>query len=62
MAEIVNDNKELDSLELALLYKRAPDEVRDIAVNPYVSIDKNEARINVRILDSKKDLRRNDSD
>ena len=59
VAEIVNDNKELDSLELALLYKRAPDEVRDIAVNPYVSIDKNEARINVRILDSKKDLRRN---
>ena len=60
VAEIVNDNKELDSLELALLYKRAPDEVRDMAVKPYVSIDNNEARINVRILDSKKDLRRND--
>jgi len=60
VAEIVNDNKELNSLEMSLLYKKLPDEVKDIAVNPYLSIENNEARINVRILDSDKDLRRSE--
>ena len=58
VAEKINDNKELTSLELALLYKRAPNKVKKIAVDPYISIENNEARINVRILDSDKDLRR----
>ena len=58
VAEKINDNKELTSLELALLYKRAPYKVKKIAVDPYISIENNEARINVRILDSDKDLRR----
>ncbi len=58
VAEELNDNKELDSLEMALLYKRAPKSVKDVAVNPYISIDDNQARINLRILDSKEDLRR----
>ncbi len=60
IAEIVNDNKELNSLEMSLLYKKLPDEVKDIAVNPYLSIEHNEARISVRILDSDKDLRRSE--
>jgi predicted RND superfamily exporter protein len=60
VAEIVNDGKELNSLEMSLLYKKLPDEVKDIAVTPYLSIDNNEARINVRILDSNPDLRRAD--
>ena len=34
VAEIVNDNKELNSLEMSLLYKKLPDEVKDIAVIP----------------------------
>ena len=60
VAEIVNDNKQLNSLEMSLLYKKLPDEVKDIAVTPYLSIEDNEARINVRILDSNPDLRRAD--
>ena len=60
VAEIVNDDKELNSLEISLLYKKLPDEVKEIAVTPYLSIDNNEARINVRILDSNPDLRRAD--
>jgi len=60
VAEKINDNNELDSLEMALLYKRAPDEIKEMAVNPYVSIKNNEARISVRILDSKDELRRNE--
>ncbi len=58
VAEIVNDDKELNSLEMSLLYKQLPNEVKDIAVNPYLSIKDNEARINIRVLDSNKDLRR----
>ena len=58
VAEELNDNNELDSLEMALLYKRAPTSVKNVAVNPYISIDDNQARINLRILDSKEDLRR----
>ncbi|MDC0985093.1 MMPL family transporter [Gammaproteobacteria bacterium] len=60
VAEIVNDDKELNSLEMSLLYKKLPDEVKDIAVTPYLSIDNNEARINVRIIDSNPNLRRAD--
>lgn len=58
VAERINDGAELSSLEMGLLYKRAPEKVKEIAVKPYISIENNEARISVRILDSKKDLRR----
>ena len=60
VAEIVNDDKELNSLEMSLLYKQLPVEVKDIAVNPYLSIEDNEARINIRVLDSNQNLRRAD--
>lgn len=58
VAEKLNEYKELDSLELALLYKRVPKSVKDVAISPYISLEKNQARINVRILDSNPDLRR----
>ena len=60
VAEQLNEGEELDSLEMALLYKRAPTEVKNLAVSPYISINKNQARISVRVLDSKKNLRRNE--
>ena len=43
---------------MGLLYKRAPEKVKEIAVKPFISIESNEARISMRVLDSKKDLRR----
>ena len=58
VAERINDGKELSSLEMGLLYKRAPEKVKEIAVKPFISIESNEARISMRVLDSKKDLRR----
>ena len=60
VAEKLNGDKELNGMEMALLYKRVPLEVKNMAVNPYISIESNEARISARILDSKADLRRND--
>ena len=51
---------ELDALELAVLYTKIPPEVRKSLIDPYLSIDDNEARLLARVLDSKPDLRRNE--
>ena len=59
VAEDLN-NKELQSLEIAVLYSKIPIEIKKEIVSPYISVEKDEARINVRIKDSLKDLRRND--
>ncbi len=60
VAEQLNGGKELDSLEMALLYKKVPNDVKSIAVDPFISIENNQARISVRVLDSLEDLRRNE--
>ena len=52
--------EELDEFELAILYTKIPPEVKGALIDPYVSIDDNEARIVARVLDSKPDLRRNE--
>ena len=59
VAEDLN-GKELQSLEIAVLYSKIPDEIKREIISPYISVKNNEARINVRIKDSLKDLRRND--
>ena len=59
VAEDLN-NKELQSLEIAVLYSKIPTAIRNEIVSPYISVEKDEARISVRIKDSLKDLRRND--
>ena len=59
VAEDLN-SKELQSLEIAVLYSKIPEEIKNEIVSPYISVEKDEARISVRIKDSLKDLRRND--
>jgi uncharacterized protein len=59
VAEDLND-KELQSLEIAVLYSKIPETIKKEIVSPYISVEKDEARISVRIKDSLKDLRRND--
>ena len=59
VAEDLN-NKELQSLEIAVLYSKIPLKIKDEIVSPYISVDKDEARISLRVKDSLKDLRRND--
>ena len=54
------NKKELQSLEIAVLYSKIPEEIKKEIVSPYISVEKDEARISVRIKDSLKDLRRND--
>ena len=59
VAEDLN-NKELQSLEIAVLYSKIPEAIKKEIVSPYISVEKDEARISIRIKDSLKDLRRND--
>ncbi len=59
VAEDLN-KKELQSLEIAVLYSKIPEEIKNEIVSPYISVDEDEARVTVRIKDSLKDLRRND--
>ncbi len=59
VAEDLN-KKELQSLEIAVLYSKIPEEIKNEIILPYISVDQDEARISVRIKDSLKDLRRDD--
>ena len=60
VAEDLNDGKKLQGLEMGVLYTKIPDSIKKEIINPYISIKNNEARISLRVLDSKKDLRRNE--
>ena len=59
VAEDLN-NKELQSLEIAVLYSKIPEEIKQEIVTPYISVEKDQARISVRVKDSLENLRRND--
>ena len=60
VAEDLNDGKKLEGLEMGVLYTKIPTEIKKEIIDPYISIKNNEARISLRILDSKEDLRRNE--
>ena len=59
VAEDLN-NKELQSLEIAVLYSKIPNTIKKEIVMPYISVKKDEARIILRIKDSLENLKRND--
>ena len=59
VAEDLN-KKELQSLEIAVLYSKIPESIKTEIISPYISVEKDEARISVRIKDSLENLRRND--
>ncbi|RZO93319.1 MAG: hypothetical protein EVA56_00110 [alpha proteobacterium HIMB114] len=58
IAESLNNNKKLGSLEMGVLYEKLPDNIKEQIIKPYISIKDNEARITMRIKDSQKNLRR----
>ncbi len=59
VAEDLN-KKELQSLEIAVLYSKIPDEIKKEIISPYISVEQDEARITLRIKDSLENLRRNE--
>ena len=60
VAEDLSGGKKLQGLEIGVLYTKIPDSIKKEIIDPYISIENNEARIGLRILDSKEDLRRNE--
>jgi len=60
MIESANGGKPLDSVELTLLFDKIPDRLRQLLVRPYVSVENNQVRLSVRILDSERSLKRNE--
>jgi len=60
VAEDLNDGKPFDGLQLSVLYKRVPEDIKNQIIKPFLSIKNNEARVTLRIRDSRKDLRRNE--
>ena len=60
IAEQFTEGKPLDDFQLALLYTQLPDNFKDMALSPYISIPDNQARLTVRIKDSLKGLKRDD--
>ena len=60
VATQLNNNKPLGTLEMGVLYSKIPESIKSQIVDPYISISDSEARISLRIKDSKEDLKRND--
>tara|TARA_Y100000591_G_scaffold331760_1_gene366684 strand:+ start:304 stop:2694 length:2391 start_codon:yes stop_codon:yes gene_type:complete len=60
VATQLNNNKPLGTLEMGVLYSKIPNNIKKEIIDPYISVDNNEARINLRIIDSQENLRRND--
>ena len=60
VATQLNNNQPLGTLEMGVLYSKIPENIKTEIIDPYISIENNEARINLRIIDSQEDLRRND--
>ena len=60
IGKTLNSGKSLDNFLLALLYNELPERFRKIILDPYVSVENNEARFYVRIRDSEPNLRRNE--
>jgi predicted RND superfamily exporter protein len=47
-----------DNFELSVLYKKLPDEIREILVHPYMSADGNQVRFAIRVFESDPSLQR----
>ncbi len=60
IAEKLNSGKPLDNFKLALLYSELPAEFKNIVLNPYVSLEHDQVRFSIRIIDSEKSLKRNE--
>ncbi len=60
VATQLNNNKPLGTLEMGVLYSKIPENIKSEIIDPYISIEHNEARISLRIIDSQQNLKRND--
>ena len=54
VAEDLNNGKKLQGLEMGVLYTKIPDSIKKEVIDPYISVENNEARISLRIIDFSK--------
>lgn len=54
----LNDGEEMDDFFLALLYKRAPEDIKEGMIYPYISEDGDQLRFSVRVFESDAALQR----
>ncbi len=55
----LNDDEEIDTFFLSLLYKKVPEDVKEALFDPYLSNDGNQLRISFRVFESYPELKRN---
>ena len=60
LAEQLNGDAPVDSFVWALLYSRIPETLKESVLTPFVSVDENQVRFNVRVIESAADLNRNE--
>ncbi|MDA0279427.1 MAG: MMPL family transporter [Proteobacteria bacterium] len=60
LAEQLNDDQLIDGLLWAVLYNRIPETLKNTVLNPFISIDDNQIRFNVRVIESAENLNRNE--
>lgn len=60
VGRVINKGEDLDNLELALLYNELPEKFKKILITPYLSLENNQARFTLRIVDSMDELRRDE--
>ncbi len=58
IATRLNGNVELDNFELAILHKKAPQDLKEILIYPFLDKNKPQARITMRVMESDKGLQR----
>jgi predicted RND superfamily exporter protein len=58
VTDMLNENQPLDSFDLAIMTQKLPSYASELLVDPYVSIEDNQFRINARVFDSMPTLRR----
>ncbi len=57
--QTLNDDEEIDTFFLSLLYKKVPKDVKEALFDPYLSDDGNQLRISFRVFESYPELKRN---
>ncbi len=58
IATRLNGNIDLDNFELAILHKKAPKDLEEILIAPYIDKENPQARVTMRVMESDKTLQR----
>jgi hypothetical protein len=60
LARKLNNDQPIDGVLWAILYSRLPETLKDTVLTPFVSIDENQLRFNVRVIESDPNLKRDE--